>query len=370
MTKTHEKAPREPLFHIVKRGALPWWHAWLIRAVAVLLALLFCGVLSYLLTKQNPIEIYKTMWDGAFGTSRRIWGLCQNIAILLCLALAVTPAFRMRFWNIGAEGQALVGGLASAACMILLGDKLPTALLLVVIVVSSIAAGAIWAVIPAFFKAKWGTNETLFTLMMNYIATQIVAYFCYVWSVPKGSGQIGVINSKTMAGWLPQIGGQKYLLNILIVLALTVFMFIYLKYSKHGYELTVVGESENTARYIGINVPKVIIRTMLLSGAVCGIAGMLLVSGTDHTITRNTVAGRGFTAIMVSWLAKFNPLMMIITSFLIVFLQKGASEITTKLNLNNSFSEILTGIIIFFIIGSEFFINYTLKFRGHKEATK
>ena len=370
MTKTHEKAPREPLFHVVKRAVMPWWRAWLIRAVAVLLALLFCGVLSYLLTKQNPIEIYKTMWDGAFGTKRRIWGLCQNMAILLCLALAVTPAFRMRFWNIGAEGQALVGGLASAACMILLGDKLPTALLLVVIVVSSIAAGALWAVIPAFFKAKWGTNETLFTLMMNYIAIQIVAYFAYIWSSPKGSGTIGVINSKTMAGWLPQIGGQKYLLNILIVLALTVFMFIYLKYSKHGYELTVVGESENTARYIGINVPKVVLRTMLLSGAICGIAGMLLVSGTDHTITRNTVSGRGFTAIMVSWLAKFNPLVMILTSFLIVFLQKGASEITTKLGLNNSFSEILTGIIIFFIIGSEFFINYALKFRGHKEATK
>jgi simple sugar transport system permease protein len=154
------------------------------------------------------------------------------------------------------------------------------------------------------------------------------------------------------------------------VLALTVFMFIYLKYSKHGYELTVVGESENTARYIGINVPKVVLRTMLLSGAICGIAGMLLVSGTDHTITRNTVSGRGFTAIMVSWLAKFNPLVMILTSFLIVFLQKGASEITTKLGLNNSFSEILTGIIIFFIIGSEFFINYALKFRSHKEATK
>ena len=109
---------------------------------------------------------------------------------------------------------------------------------------------------------------------------------------------------------------------------------------------------------------------MLLSGAICGIAGMLLVSGTDHTITRNTVSGRGFTAIMVSWLAKFNPLVMILTSFLIVFLQKGASEITTKLGLNNSFSEILTGIIIFFIIGSEFFINYVLKFRSHKEATK
>ena len=234
--------------------------------------------------------------------------------------------------------------------------------------VSSIAAGAIWAVIPAFFKAKWGTNETLFTLMMNYIATQIVAYFCYVWSVPKGSGQIGIINSKTMAGWLPQIGGQKYLLNILIVLALTVFMFIYLKYSKHGYELTVVGESENTARYIGINVPKVILRTMLLSGAICGIAGMLLVSGTDHTITRNTVAGRGFTAIMVSWLAKFNPLAMIFASVLLVFMDRGAEEVTSRLGLNSSYSEILTGIILFFIIGCEFFINYRLHFcKRHKE---
>ena len=367
----HEKAVREPLFHISKRDALPWWKAWCIRIAAVLLAMVFCGVLSYLLTKQNPIEIYKTMFDGAFGTPRRIWGLAQNLAMLLCISLAVTPAFKMRFWNIGAEGQALIGGMAAAACMILLGDKLHPTLLLVVIVVCSILAGAVWAVIPAFFKAKWGTNETLFTLMMNYIAIQIVSYFTYIWSVPKGSGQIGIINSKTAAGWLPQIGGQKYLLNILIVLAITVFMFVYLKYSKHGYELTVVGESENTARYIGINVKKVILRTMLLSGAICGIAGMLLVSGTDHTITRDTVAGRGFTAIMVSWLAKFNPLFMILTSFLIVFLQKGASEITTKLNLNNSFSDILTGIIIFFIIGSEFFINYSLKFRSaHKEAAK
>lgn len=145
-------------------------------------------------------------------------------------------------------------------------------------------------------------------------------------------------------------------------------MYLYLRYSKHGYEISVVGESENTARYIGINVKKVIIRTLILSGAVCGIAGLLLVSGTDHTITRDTVAGRGFTAIMVSWLAKFNPFYMILTSFLIVFLEKGANEISTIYGLNNSFSEILTGIIVFFIIGSEFFINYTIKFRkSHKE---
>lgn len=358
----------EPLFHIVKRGEMPFWKSWAIRAVTIVAALIVCALVTVLLTGQNPLGVYGTMIDGAIGTERRIWGLLQSIAMLLCVSLAVTPAFKMRFWNIGAEGQVLIGGLATAACMILFGNKLPNALLLPVVIVASIVAGAVWAVIPAIFKARYNTNETLFTLMMNYIAIQLVSYFTLVWSVPKGSGQIGVINRDTMAGWLPTIGEYDYLLNIILVAVLTVVMYIYLKYSKHGYEISVVGESENTARYIGINVKKVIIRTMILSGAICGIAGLLLVSGTDHTITRDTAAGRGFTAIMVSWLAKFNPVYMVLTSFLIVFLQKGAVEISTIYGLNDSFSEIITGIIIFFIIGSEFFINYKLKFRCAKKG--
>ena len=367
--KTHEKV-REPLFHIVKRDGIVWWKSWLIRIAAVVAALLFSGVVSYLLTGQNPIEIYKTMWDGAFGTERRTWNLLQALAMLLCVSLAVTPAFKMRFWNIGAEGQALIGGFAAAALMLKIGDKLPNSLLLPLMVIASMLVGAVWAVIPAIFKAKWGTNETLFTLMMNYIAIQIVSYFVYIWAVPAGSGQIGTINAKTHAGWLPEIGGQKYLLNILIVLGLTVLMYIYLKYSKHGYEISVVGESENTARYIGINVNKVILRTMIISGALCGVAGFLLVSGADHSITANTIDGRGFTAIMVSWLAKFNPITMLLTSFVIVFLEKGATEIATTMQLNHAFSDIITGIIIFFIIGSEFFINYAIKFREKEEKAK
>lgn len=361
-----EQKIHEPLFHVVKRTGIVWWKSWLVRIIAVLLALVVSGVVTICLTGENPLGVYVTMFKGAFGTSRRIWGLLQELAMLLCISLAVTPAFKMRFWNIGAEGQALIGGLATALCMILLGNKLPAPLLMVVIIVVSILAGAIWALIPAFFKAKWDTNETLFTLMMNYIAIQLVSYFVYQYSVPKGSGQMGIINSDTQAGWIPALAGKSYLINILIVLAITVAMYIYLKYSKHGYEISVVGESQNTARYIGINVKKVIIRTMALSGAICGLAGFLLVSGTDHTITRDTVSGRGFTAIMVSWLAKFNPIYMILTSFLIVFLEKGAIEISSKYLLNSSFSDIITGIIIFFIIGSEFFINYSIKFR-HKE---
>jgi len=358
---------KEPLFHIVKRDALPWYKSLGIRFVAILLALILCGIITTITTGINPLQVYQSIILGAFGSVRKTWVTFQNIAILLLIALALTPAFKMKFWNIGAEGQALMGGFATAACMILFGDKLPSYLLFPVMIITSIVAGAIWAFIPAFFKAKWNTNETLFTLMMNYIATQIVAYFCYKWSNPKGSGHIGVINSVSHNGWLPSLGGQDYLLNILIVAALTVFMYIYLKYSKHGYELSVVGESENTARYIGINVKKVIMRTMLLSGALCGVTGLLLVSGTDHTIATNTVGGRGFTAIMVSWLAKFNPAYMILTSLLIVFFQKGAIQISTSLGLNDSFADIITGIIIFFIIGSEFFINYSVKFRS-KEA--
>ncbi len=365
--KNNKATAHEPLFHIAKRDAVVWWKAWLIRLLALLAALIFAGVVTFFLTKENPLQIYATMFDGALGTARRRWSLGQNLAMLLCISLAVTPAFKMRFWNIGAEGQVLAGGLATTACMILLGDKLPSSVLLLVMVVTSILAGAIWALIPAFFKAHWNTNETLFTLMMNYIIMQLVSFFAYIWSVPKGSGQIGVINRSTQAGWLPKIGGQSYLLNIIIVAILTILMYIYLKYSKHGYEISVVGESENTARYIGINVKKVILRTLFLSGAVCGVAGLLLVAGTDHTITRDTAGGRGFTAILVSWLAKFNPLFMVVTSFLIVFLQKGATQISTKFGLNDSFSDIITGIIIFFIIGSEFFIQYTLKFRSFKK---
>ena len=356
-----EKHKREPLLHIVKRDSIVWWKSWLIRILAVAVALIVCAFITVLLTGENPISVYATMIDGAFGTKRRIWSLFQNLAMLLCISLAVTPAFKMKFWNIGAEGQVLIGGLATASCMILFGELLPSVVLMPLIIVASIVAGAIWAVIPAFFRARWNTNETLFTLMMNYIAIQLVSFFSYIWSVPKGSGQIGVINSATEMGWLPSIGGHDYLLNILIVGTLTIFMYVYLRYSKQGYEISVVGESENTARYIGIDVKKVIIRTMLISGAICGVAGLLLVSGTDHTITRDTAAGRGFTAIMVSWLAKFDPIYMVLTSFLIVFLQKGATEITTIFGFNSSFSDIITGIIIFFIIGSEFFINYTIK---------
>lgn len=354
-------------FHIVKRDDIVWWKAWMIRVISVVLALIVCGVITISLTGINPVKMYLTMIEGAVGTNRLVWNLFQNTAILLCVSLAVTPAFKMRFWNIGAEGQVLIGGLATATCMIFLGGKMPTPLLIFVMFILSVLAGAVWGLVPAYFKTRFNSNETLFTLMMNYIAIQIVDYFTLEWSVPKGSGTPRTLE----IGQLPALFGQKYLINIIVVIVVTVIMYIYLKYSKQGYEISVVGESENTAKYIGISVKKVMLRTMAISGAICGIAGFLLVAGTDHSLKGDTAGGRGFTAIMVSWLGKFNPLFMIITSLLIVFLQKGASKISEVYRLNPSFSDIITGIIIFFIIGSEFFINYRLKSnKKEMEATR
>ena len=360
---------KQSLFHISKRDALPWYQALLIRGGAIVLALIVCAIVTTLLTGENPISIYGTIFYGAFGTARKSWVTFQNLAVLLGISLAVTPAFKMRFWNIGAEGQVLIGCLATAACMICLGDKLPNGVLILVMIVAAIAAGSLWGFLPSFFKAKWNTNETLFTLMMNYIATQLAAFFIIIWEVPKGAGKIGIINQNSEAGWLPVIGGKQYLLTILVVAVMTIVMYVYLTYSKHGYEIAVVGESQRTASYAGIKVERVIIRTMVLSGAVCGLMGLLLTAGTDHTLTTTIVGGRGFTAVMVSWLAKFNPIAMVFTSLLLVVLSRGASEISSVFSLNQSFADILTGIILFFIIGSEFFLTYKVSLRkSRKEA--
>ena len=362
--KENEKRIREPLFHVVKRASIPLWKSLLIRVVAVVAALMLCSLLSILLIGADPVDFIKTMFEGAFGSGRRLWKFAKDAAVLLCIALAITPAFRMRFWNIGAEGQTLVGALASVAVAFYLGGKVPEILLVALMLTASVLAGAIWGGLPAIFKAKWGTNETLFTLMMNYIATGLVSFFLMLWT-PSGSSILGRLEH----GHLPVVF-HEYLLLVAVVLISTVIMFIYLRHTKQGYEISVVGESENTARYIGISVGKVVIRTMIISGAVCGLAGFLIVGALDHSIATTTVGGMGFTAIMVSWLAKFNPLIMIGTSSFITFLQQGSSQVTTKFNIDSAFPNMVVGIVLFFIIGCEFFIGYRIKFRKSKASKK
>ena len=371
MSKNREHK-HEPVIHISKRAGagaagMGFGGKILIRAIAVLLSLLVSGLLIYWITKLNPVKVYEEMFNGVFGTKRKFWAFLREALLLLCIAVGLAPAYKMRFWNIGAEGQILVGGIASAACMIYLGSSgIPSNVLLLIMICASILAGAVWGMIPAIFKANWNTNETLFTLMMNYVAIQLTSYFIPKWEHPAGSNTVGIINPTTKVGWFPKVFGQDYMLNLIIVLVLTVGMFIYLKYSKHGYEIAVVGESENTARYAAINVKKVVIRSMTISGAICGIAGFIAVAGCDHTISTDTSGGRGFVAIIVAWLAQFNTFIMVLIAGMIAFLDKGAIAIASKFNLSNDVSNVITGIILFFILGSEFFINYKVRFNFGK----
>ncbi|MBQ9859261.1 MAG: ABC transporter permease [Clostridia bacterium] len=373
MRKTTTVKHREPLIHIAKRDDMAAWQAWLIRLAAILIGFfVMSAVLTALASTSSGKDlsfgdilerlsrsVFGRLFEGKFS---QLWKFLQETAVLLCLSLAVTPAFKMKFWNCGAEGQALFGGLAAMFCMINLGGKVPEPVLVPLVILASIIGGAVWGVIPAIFHAYYRTNETLFTLMMNYVATQIVAY--YVYANGQGSNVINPVST----GALPVIGGQQYLLNVLIVTLLTVLTYVYLRFSKQGYEVSVVGESQNTARYIGINVKKVIIRTMIISGALCGIAGMLLVAGKDHSINTATVGGQGFTAIMVSWLGQFNPYIIAAMAALVSFLQIGAAGAADAYFLNSAYADVMVGVVVLCLVACEFFIRYTVKFRHSKKG--
>ena len=345
-------AAREPLLRIAKREGTTMPQKIAVRAIAILLALVVDALFIFFVTGLNPLSVYGVMWSGTFANMTRFSWMLRDLSTLLC----------------GGEGQILIGGLTAALIMVYQGNNLPLPLLFAAMALGSIAAGALWGFIPAWFKSRWNTNETLFTLMMNYVATSIVA--CMTNIMRGQASSLGTLNKATKAGWFPVIMGQRYTINIIVVIVLTFVMYAYLRFSKQGYEISVVGESENTARYAGINVRRVTVRTMLISGAICGLCGFLIVAGKDQTISTASANGRGFTAIIVAWLAKFNTFYMALISFLLVFLERGASEIASAYSLNEYAADIITGIILFFILGSEFFINYRIILRGGKEGAK
>jgi len=348
---------KEPLIHITKRSNISFKRQLIMRAIAILSSFIIMALLMFLLSKKNPVTLIASMFDGAFGNSLRIWVLFSDTAILLGISLALTPAFKMKFWNCGGEGQVIMGSLITAMMMLFVGNKMPLPLLLLLTMILSLVVGSVWGLLPAIFKAKWNTNETLFTLMMNYIAIQFVTYFLKLFGNAQG-------NLEPMPQFaLPKIFEGPYFFNIVLIVTICIIMYVYLRYSKQGYEISVVGESENTAKYVGINVPKVIVRTMIISGALCGLIGFLLVANGSCSVTTTITGGRGFTAILVSWLGKFNPIYMILTSFLVVFLQKGTSYMGEIYRLDTSMADIFIGVVLLFIIGCEFFINYKINFR-------
>lgn len=356
---------REPIVRVIKRNDISGRKAWFIRIAAVFLALAAGGIIILALG-HNPLAVYRDMVTGSLATRTSRIATVKIIVPLLGASLAIAPAFRMRFWNIGGEGQILAGAIAATYFALFQYGNLPRPLLLLTMFIAGAAAGGIFGVIPAIFKAKWGTNETLFTLMLNYIALGIAKYLrTGPWINPSSSGFPKIAMFDNIAR-LPNVLGVN--IGWIFVLIMTVLMYVYMRYTKQGYEIAVVGESERTARYVGMNVKKIIVRTMFLSGALAGIVGFLIVSGSSYTLTDTTAGGIGFTAITVAWLAKLNPFAMVIISIFIAVLEKGSNTIQTNFKIPASAAEVLTGMILFFMLACEFFINYRLVFRGKREG--
>ena len=350
--------PHSPLLRLAKRDGMPRGQVWAIRLGSFAVALLL-SALIFLIMGHNPLGAFGTMVTGSLGKKTAIRQTVRIAIPLLGTALAIAPCFKMRFWNIGAEGQITAGAVGASYFALFWADKLPQVPLLVVMAVAGAICGGLWALIPAFFKARWGTNETLFTLMMNYIMIGVVKWLQGgPWEGRPGSQIIPQFDD---AAVLPKVLGVHC--GWIIVLVLMVFMFIYMKYTKQGYEIAVIGESENTARYAGMNVGRIIMRTMFLSGAIAGLVGFIVSSGADNTLHV------GFTAITVAWLAQLNPFAMVAISMLLAVLEKGASTLETQMAVPASISDIITGIFLFCMLGCEFFINYRLIVRGgHKEG--
>lgn len=321
------------------------------------MALLVSGLIILIFTGKNPISVYMAMLEGSFGSRYRFNEVIIKTIPLVITSLGISAAFKMKFWNIGAEGQIFMGAFG-ASYFALNYSYLPRPLLLIIMALAGITAGGLFALIPAFLKAEWKTNETIITLMLNYIALKFVTYLQYgPWKDPKASGFPKIPNFEKSAV-LPKLFGIH--IGWVIAVLLIIVMFIFMNKSKLGYEISVIGESENTARYAGINIKRTIIAAMLLSGGLCGLAGMIEASAVSNTLSVEVTGGVGYTAIITAWLAGLSAPIIGVVSFLFALLIQGAAYIQTAYDIPSSMAQMLQGIILFFVLGSEFFVQYRL----------
>lgn len=368
MTKTN----KDPLIKISKRQNLALGYKLLLTIGAILLSLVLGGILLACLG-YNPVDFYVQMILGNFKNSSYLKLMVRVLIPLLITSLGVSLAFKMRFWNIGAEGQFIVGALIAMTFSLLIGDSLPSPLGAIIIVLLGTLGGGLYALFVAVLKVKFGTNETLMTLMLNYVALYIASYTLKT-DFYAVQGQ-GVPAFKVIAEslWLTEINIGKFSFDtaLFVAVALVVIMFVYFKQSKQGYELNVVGDSPNTAKYAGMKVKWIIVRTMFLSGAIIGMAGALKLCGSSagHTFSANITGGVGWTSIIVAWLAKLNPIGILIASLLMSILERGCAFARTSLGISESMSDVLQGIILFTVLASDFFINYKVSFRKKIKET-
>ena len=363
---------KDPLIKISKRQNLALGYKLLLTVGAIFLALAIGGILLACLG-YNPFEFYVQLLMGNFKNASYVKLLVRTLVPLLITSLGVSLAFKMRFWNIGGEGQFIVGAIIAMTFSLLIGDSLPSPLGAIIIVLLGALGGGVYALVVALLKVKFNTNETLMTLMLNYVAIYVASYMLKT-DFFAIQGQ-GVPSFKVIAEqlWLTEINIGKFSFDtaVFIAIALVIILFVYFRQSKQGYELNVVGDSPNTAKYAGMKVKWIIVRTMFLSGAIIGMAGALKLCGSSagHTFSANITGGVGWTAIIVAWLAKLNPIGIFIASLLMSILERGCDFTRTSMSMNSAISDVLQGIILFTVLACDFFTGYKVTFRKKSKAT-
>ncbi|HVI39600.1 MAG TPA: ABC transporter permease [Anaerovoracaceae bacterium] len=350
------------MMKISKRAELPKRQEFVIRAIAVIFSLLCAGIVIMILG-YNPIVVFREIVLGALGTEMRIQQTIIKAVPLLITSLGILVAFKMKFWNIGGEGQIMMGAFGASLIALNVPATLPAPLTLLAMAVSAMFFGGIWAFIPAFFKARFGTNETIFTLMLNYIAIKWVTYLQYgPWKDPESQGFPKIANFEPNAV-LPSLFGVH--IGWIIAVLLVILIYIFINHTKKGFEITVVGESIETARYAGMNIKAIIITSMLISGGLCGLTGMIQASAIERTLTSALSGGYGFTAIITTWLGRLSaPIIMVVCIAFAILIQGGA-YLQIALAVPSSVADMIQGIILFFVLGSDFFLQYRLSFH-HK----
>jgi len=356
------------MIRISKRAELPKQREAVIRTLAILFSIV-CAGLVIMILGFNPVTVFTEIVKGALGTEMRIQQTIIKAIPLLITSLGILVAFKMKFWNIGGEGQIMMGAFGAALVALNIPETLPAPLALLAMAVTAMIFGGIWAFIPAFFKAKFGTNETIFTLMLNYIAIKWVTYLQYgPWKDPESQGFPKIANFNPNAV-LPSLFGVH--IGWMIAIVLVVLVYIFLNHTKKGFEITVVGESLETARYAGMNIKSIIITSMLISGGLCGLTGMIQASAIERTLTSALSGGYGFTAIITTWLGRLSaPIIMVVCIAFAILLQGGA-YLQIAMSVPSAVAEMIQGIILFFVLGSEFFLQYKvslIKKSGKKEV--
>lgn len=354
------------MFKVQKKSEASTLGKIAIQVTGILLALVTAAVFLAVL-KLNPLSVYASMLDGAYGTPYRFRQTVITTVPLIITSLGIAIAFKMKFWNIGAEGQILMGGFFGAY-FALNFDFLPKPLLLLIMLIAGAIGGGLWALIPAYLKAKWQTNESITTLMLNYVALKWVVYLQYgPWKDPNSFG-MPIMPRFSDQAILPEVFGVH--IGWIIAVVLVVVVFLFMNYSKKGFEIAVLGESENTARYAGINIGRTILTAVFFSGALCGITGIIQASAVSNSLSVGLSGGMGYTAIITAWLSGLSAPVIVVVCFLFATLTQGGAYIQTAFGIPAAAAAILQALILFFVLGSDFFTKYRVVWKGKNSKKK